>query len=115
MRRNTEQLGWIEQKQRAQDAVYIWRCRPKQPDGNGKKKSVVLGTVQDIGSRENAWKRAKTHSDYVHLERSSYEPNSFGARVQSSRTTFAPRDESSGWEISAGIPLDTLTALGWIQ
>jgi len=80
LRRNTYQFGWIEKQRRSRGpSVWVWRFRQKQADGVYKKVAVQLGTVQDLRSEAEAWRKAESHRIHADSERAADGQVSFGA------------------------------------
>ncbi len=80
MRRNTYQFGWIERQRRSEGpSVWVWRFRQKQADGGCKKVAVLLGTVQEIKTEADAWRKAESHRIQADSERAADGQVSFGA------------------------------------
>lgn len=80
MRRNTYQFGWIERQRRSEGpSVWVWRFRQTQADGGSKKVAVLLGTVQEIKTEADAWRKAESHRIQADSERAADGQVSFGA------------------------------------
>jgi hypothetical protein len=45
----------------------VWRYRQKQPEGSYKKLTVLLGTVEQLKTREAAWREAELDPLYATL------------------------------------------------
>ena len=59
--------------------MWVWRFRQKQADGVYKKVAVQLGTVQDLRSEAEAWRKAESHRIHADSERAADGQVSFGA------------------------------------
>lgn len=80
MRRDTYQFGWIEKQKRSRGpAVWVWRFRQRQADGQDKKLSVLLGTVHDIRTEADAWRKAESQRIHADSRRATEGQVSFGA------------------------------------
>lgn len=80
MRRNTYQFGWIEKQKRSiGPSVWVWRFRQNQADGRCKKVSVLLGTIREIKTEADAWRKAESHRLHADAERAADGQVSFGA------------------------------------
>ena len=80
MRQNTDHFGWIEKQERRRGpSVFVWRHREKQPGGSYKKLTLLLGTVEQLRTAENAWREAEVNPLYASLGAGLEEQVQFGA------------------------------------
>jgi integrase len=80
LRRNTYQFGWIEKQKRSiGPSVWVWRFRQKQADGGYKKVTILLGTVQELRTKAEAWRKAESHRIHADSERAADGQVVFGA------------------------------------
>ena len=59
--------------------MWVWRFRQKQADGGYKKVAVQLGTLQELRTEAEAWRKAESHRIHADSETAADGQVSFGA------------------------------------